>query len=77
MKYPPTFLIFLHSLHEPQLEEKTKTLQGLPDGSVRILISQKVTDPVYGFFHLFLKQGVVPKQHMLGTSYQTRNIRNW
>lgn len=50
MQFPSRFLIFLHSLDKPQLEEKQKTLQSLPVRSVTILISQKVPDPACGFF---------------------------
>lgn len=67
MQFPSRFLIFLHSLDKPQLEEKQKTLQSLPVRSVTILISQKVPDPACVFFHVFVKQDTGPKQHVLGT----------
>lgn len=58
MQFPPTFLIFLHSLHETQLEEKNKNSPELTSWKCYNIDFTEGHRSSLRFFHLFPKQDI-------------------
>lgn len=78
MQFPPTFLIILHSLHEPRVEEKQKLSRAYHLEVLQYWFPTEGHRSSLWFFQLFPKQNVRPKQHILGRSDRIlKMIKKW